>query len=378
MAKSSYANSIQANSVSGESAASTAFINFHDLDLSYFEQEYRSRFRIRLYRYLFFLSLFWSALVFASDIATAVLYFVGTNAVLGPGGSSSIVNAPWVRWVFVASLGIDMVLDAWEIFKARGTLRTGDISFIFSQRLAMQYTLLTSRAKFALYYHVLSKRAAFDRFALFTYLTLRTFKRLFLVLTPRRIVTVIYLTRYATRILPELFSRPSVDRFMANAAFAASLFQVCAYAISVLLFVIAFIGFLAIVWGGMLRRRSQALQAATGGAGAGKSKQQDESGWRLKVYVIRMLDRCLMSILEEHGFHQLGVSGAKFTVAKAGAPSKPEDVYYSDRYGGDRYGGDRYGDRASVAGSSASRHGSYASGAGWHNSNYTRNPRIRY
>ncbi|KNZ59390.1 uncharacterized protein VP01_1742g5 [Puccinia sorghi] len=155
-----------------------------------------------------------SVLVYASDVYTMVLLLASNHwagSILESSGGSSAMNVPFKigKWIFFACIIFSFLLLAWEAKKSRAIIRSRDISYAFTNVMAVRNSPITPPIRFNNYYSIKSydhfcffsqinnSKKKKDDFAFFVFFTFKGWKRLLLADAPRQVINGLTLYSFA-------------------------------------------------------------------------------------------------------------------------------------------------------------------------------------
>ncbi|POW10378.1 hypothetical protein PSHT_08760, partial [Puccinia striiformis] len=138
-----------------------------------------------------------SVLVYASDVYTMVLLLASNHwagSILESSAGKSAMNVPFKigKWIFFACIIFSFLLLLWEAKKSRSIIRSRDISYAFTNIMAV-----SSPSHHPLIYFINNSKKKKDDFAFFVFFTFKGWKRLLLADAPRQVINGITLYSFA-------------------------------------------------------------------------------------------------------------------------------------------------------------------------------------
>ncbi|KAK9701307.1 Potassium transporter [Basidiobolus ranarum] len=173
----------------GDAKWKREFINDHKFDYVDVDEFIDGGFMTKLkYCFVFLFSLK-SILIYVLDIYTAVMLVVFKTWTNSLSTDSTEVNKrPFIRWIFVASIGVSYILLFLEMRKTRAIILSRDISYTFTSIMANRYYTLRSYAHYCFFKQIHNQKRFKDELAFFVFFSLKGWKRLFFAEAPRQVV----------------------------------------------------------------------------------------------------------------------------------------------------------------------------------------------
>ncbi|KAG0006930.1 hypothetical protein BGZ65_001649 [Modicella reniformis] len=214
----------------------------------------------RQFRYiLVFVSIMRGVLVYCSDIFTAVNLFANSNANSfvsedGLGIADLKVNLPYsvYKILFTVCIVFGFLLLALEIRRARGIIKSRDISHAFTSQIASRYYTVRSYPHYCFFAQINNSKKTVDEVAFFCFFTFRNWKRLMLADAPRQTInaTILYQVFHAKlgRFHDWNYVVGSGDSFIfKKITLGAMIFTVVMFALSLFMLIVATILYIPLV-----------------------------------------------------------------------------------------------------------------------------------
>lgn len=200
-----------------------------------------------------------SFLVYVSDIFTAVTMLStkswANQIFQNCKELSGCVAIPFTvgQWLFVGCIIFSFLLLAYEARKSKKIIASRDISYAFTNVMANNYYSLRSYDHFCFFDHIQQSTKKSDDFAFFIFFTFKSWKRLFFADGPRQVINA--LTLFAIYLARKDDRTPWYDvkkyfagnNLITTALTISTLFTVLIFAGSLLLLIIAAIGYIPLL-----------------------------------------------------------------------------------------------------------------------------------
>ncbi|KAF9928302.1 hypothetical protein FBU30_002476 [Linnemannia zychae] len=148
----------------------------------------------RQFRYmLVFLIIIRGILVYCSDVFTAVNLLTGKKQ-----DDIDFINnkLPYevYKYLFTGCIFLGLVLLALDMRRAKGIIRSRDISYAFTSQIASRYYTVRSYPHYCFFAEIENSKKFVDNVAFFVFFTFRNWKRLLLANAPRQVInaTILY------------------------------------------------------------------------------------------------------------------------------------------------------------------------------------------
>ena len=163
---------------------------------------HRTDFMTRLKYLLVYVMIFKELAIYGLDMFTAVT-MLSTNRWTNEKFYTECKDCDKVhfgiaKWVFVGCIFFSFALIGWEVWKARRAVRSGDISYAYTNLMANQYFSIRNYDCFCLFCKIGNSKKKKDSLAFWVFFTFKTWKRTLLADGPRQSVNAYILYNILT------------------------------------------------------------------------------------------------------------------------------------------------------------------------------------